>query len=324
MFNIDQCLKQASDKINLLEAEILLAFFLEKPRTYLHTFPETELRAEQAERFLALVERRMAGEPIAYIIGEKEFWSLSLKITSAVLIPRPETELLVELILKKLSFFVVIPAKAGIQKNKQDSSLKKLDLSFRWDDKPSILDLGTGSGAIALALASELSSHYQQPRQPTAAIPPLEGNLTVQITAIDKSEAALAVAKENACRLNISNIEFIQSSWFENVTGKFDVIVSNPPYIAEGDEHLKQGDLRFEPLSALMAEQEGLADIMLISSQAGHYLKPGGALFFEHGYNQAEKVRAILKEKGFLEIQTFQDLAGLDRVTTAKLSATKH
>jgi release factor glutamine methyltransferase len=267
MNTIKHTLVLFSEKINLFEAEILLAFVLRKSRTYLYTFPEIELTIEQAEQFYQLVDRRVAGEPIAYLINEKEFWSLSLKVTPAVLIPRPETELLVELILKE----------------------------FGNQAELSILDLGTGSGAIALALASE-KPHCK-------------------ILAIDKSEAALDVARENAQCLKITNIDFQQSSWFENINAQFDVIVSNPPYITEDDNHLKTGDLRFEPQTALMALENGLSDFKTIISEAKNYLKPRGALFFEHGYDQAESVSNLLREYHFTGIQTFQDLAGLDRVT---------
>jgi release factor glutamine methyltransferase len=266
-YSIQSILKQAASKIELGEACILLGLVLKQSRTYLLTFPETELTLEQVQIFFALVDRRVIGEPIAYLTGEKEFWSLPLNVTPAVLIPRPETELLVELILKQFG--------------------ERVDLR--------VLDLGTGSGAIALALASE------QPNW--------------QITAVDQSEAALEVARENARRLNMSSIDFIGSSWFENVTGQFDVIVSNPPYIAEGDIHLAQGDLRFEPQRALVAGKTGLADIITISHRAKSYLKPQGTLFFEHGFDQADAVTALLREQGFQSVETFRDLAGLDRVT---------
>lgn len=254
-----------------LDAELLLASALNKPREYLYTWPEKELSEEVAVQFQKFCQRRQKGHPVAYLLGQRSFWDFDLSINSNVLIPRPETELLVELCLEKL-----------------DSKTK------------TIADLGTGSGAIALALASE--------------------NEKWQLIACDLSEEALKVARENSITLNIRNIEFRQGSWCEPVveTG-LDAIVSNPPYIAENDEHLSQGDVRFEPKLALVCGDEGLADINTIAAQGLSKLKEGGLLFLEHGFQQGEAVRGILSEKGYTEIETHRDLSGNERVTCARV-----
>lgn len=254
-----------------LDAELLLAHVLKKPRSYLFTWPEKTLDNEQSSAFQTLVEQRLQGKPIAYLMGKREFWTLELSVTPDTLIPRPETELLVELALER------IPP----------------------DQSCNILDLGTGTGAIALALASE---------RPQA-----------QIIAIDQSFSALQIAKLNAEHYQLPNIQFMQSYWFTNLVNTinplFDVIVSNPPYIAESDEHLKQGDVRFEPLTALAAGHDGLDDLKLIIQQAPAYLNKHGRLLVEHGYDQGLAVRQLFAQAGFTAIATRQDLAGHDRVT---------
>lgn len=255
-----------------LDAAVLLCHVLQKPRSYLLTWPEKVLTAEQQTEFDALLTRRLSGEPVAYIIGEREFWSLPLKVSPSTLIPRPDTERLVELALEKAE---QIPG--------------------------GILDLGTGTGAIALALASELPARH--------------------VFGVDLRHEAQQLAIENSQRLQITNVTFLQGSWFTPLVEgiKFALIVSNPPYIEESDPHLEQGDVRFEPKSALVAEDNGLADIKYIAQTAREYLLAEGWLLFEHGYEQATAVQTILKELGYQAITTEQDYAGNDRVTLARL-----
>lgn len=256
-------------QLPILEREVLLAYVLNVSREYLHTWPEKILTSLQQETFLALVQQRLQGEPIAYLIGRREFWSLDLLVTKDVLIPRPETELLVELVLEKVSAPQAV-----------------------------IADLGTGSGAIALALARE-RPHWI-------------------IHAVDASFAALQIAKANAERLQINNVIFYQGDWCEPLPlVSFDAIVSNPPYIAEGDVHLSQGDLRFEPMLALMSGDEGLQDIKEIIFNAREYLKNSGFLFLEHGFQQAKNVASILTKAGYTDTETCLDLTGWERVTFA-------
>jgi len=253
-----------------LDAELLLAYVLGKPREYLITWPETVLEESEQQAFLQLLQQRISGYPIAYLIGTKGFWNFDLKVTADVLVPRPETELLVEIILKHLD-----------------------------TKKHLVADLGTGSGAIALALASERPEW--------------------QIVATDSSQAALNLAGENAKNLQLKNIEFRRGSWTAALNGKnLDAIVSNPPYIDKADMHLKQGDLRYEPVQALVAEEQGLADLRQIAAEALDNLKPGGILLMEHGYQQGEAVRHLLAQSGYNEIQTYRDLAGLERATLAR------
>ncbi|SJZ67176.1 hemK protein [Vibrio cincinnatiensis] len=255
-----------------LDAAVLLCHVLQKPRSYLLTWPEKVLTSEQQTEFDALLTRRLSGEPVAYIIGEREFWSLPLKVSPSTLIPRPDTERLVELALEKAE---QIPG--------------------------DILDLGTGTGAIALALASELPARH--------------------VFGVDLRHEAQQLAIENSQRLQITNVTFLQGSWFTPLVEgiKFALIVSNPPYIEESDPHLEQGDVRFEPKSALVAEDNGLADIKYIAQTAREYLLAEGWLLFEHGYEQATAVQTILKELGYQAITTEQDYAGNDRVTLARL-----
>lgn len=250
-----------------LEAEVLLAFVLNKQRSYLHAWPENILTTAQQNHFFTLLNKRLQGEPIAYLVGHQEFWSLDLVVTPDVLIPRPETELLVELVLNLV-------------------------------DEAVVADLGTGSGAIALALAHERPNWI--------------------VHATDASASALQIAKHNAERLKISNVIFHQGNWCEPLPLiKFNVIVSNPPYIAEDDVHLQTGDLRFEPRSALVSPEQGLKDITEIINQAKNYLISGGIVLLEHGSEQATDVARIFEIAGYTNINTYLDLAGLDRVTIA-------
>jgi release factor glutamine methyltransferase len=254
------------------EANLLLQHVLDVNRAWLISHENEFLTPENEALFEDLVSKRMAGKPIAYILGEREFYGLKLKVTSDTLIPRPDTETLVEAALEKLP---------------------KNQLS-------SILDLGTGTGAIALAIANN---------RPLA-----------HITAVDASESALKVAQENAQNLNISNVTFLHSYWFKALSNQnFDMIVSNPPYIEDQDPHLSQGDLRFEPRAALASGIDGLDDIRHIIDQAPRYLKANGWLMLEHGYNQAERIANVLKQAEFIEVQHVQDLAGIQRVTLGQL-----
>ena len=273
--SIEQALKNATailaeggKESPSLDAAVLLCHVLGKPRTYLLTWPEKVLEIEQQVQFDDLLARRFAGEPVAYIIGEREFWSLPLKVSPSTLIPRPDTERLVEIALDKTY------AQTG-----------------------PILDLGTGTGAIALALASEMPKR--------------------QVMGVDLKQEAKDLAHYNASQLNIKNVTFAQGCWFEPITSgtKFALIVSNPPYIDEQDPHLSQGDVRFEPKSALVADENGLADIRHISDLARQYLEAGGWLAFEHGYDQGDAVRTIMTNFGYEQVVTEKDYGGNDRVT---------
>lgn len=251
-----------------IEVQSLLQHVLQVNRAYLLAHPEQPLGAGQQALYDALLERRLQGEPVAYILGEREFFGLKFKVTPDTLIPRPDTELLVEL------------------------ALRHMPENKAWR----VLDMGTGSGAIALSIA-----HSRQ---------------DAEVTAVDASKAALDVARENARRLGVRNISFLQSDWFSALSGqRFDLIVSNPPYIAAADRHLTQGDVRFEPLSALASGTDGLDDIRKIAGQAGAYLEHGAWLLLEHGYDQAEQVRDLLSQNGFVEIFSAKDIAGIDRVS---------
>ncbi|PAR30385.1 peptide chain release factor N(5)-glutamine methyltransferase [Vibrio metoecus] len=261
-------LQQSGSDSPALDAAVLLCHVLAKPRSYLLTWPDKTLEEPALASLDALLARRMAGEPIAYILGEREFWSLPLKVSPSTLIPRPDTERLVELALDKAALM-----------------------------EGELLDLGTGTGAIALALASELPQR--------------------RVTGIDLRPEAAALAQENATRLAIHNTQFLQGSWFSPLADgtKFALIVSNPPYIEENDPHLSQGDVRFEPKSALVAKENGLADIRYISTHAPHFLLDCGWLLFEHGYDQGAAVQMMLRELGYQNVTTEQDYAGNDRVT---------
>ena len=250
-----------------LDAELLLAQALGKSRGYLHTWPEREPEASQLERFQAALARRRAGEPVAYILGRQGFWSLDLDVASHTLIPRPDTELLVETAL------ALLPA-TPLQ----------------------VLDLGTGTGAIALALACERPAW--------------------QVTGVDRVPEAVALAQGNGTRLQLANARFAESCWFSALAGqRFQLIVSNPPYIAAADPHLSQGDVRFEPSSALVAGIDGLDDIRLIIEQAPEHLLAGGWLLLEHGFDQAEAVRELLAQRGFAAVDSRRDLGGHQRIS---------
>jgi release factor glutamine methyltransferase len=253
------------------ESQLLLQQVLKVNRAWLIAHENDDLATDIQHNFNALMQRRIGGEPIAYILGEREFYGLNLAVTPATLIPRPDTELLVDIALKK------IPANQAAQ----------------------ILDLGTGTGAIALAIAQ------QRPH--------------TQVTGVDASRPALEVAISNSQQLHISNCLFVLSDWFNNLNdARFDVIVSNPPYIEEADEHLKQGDLRFEPISALASGTDGLDDIRRIIDGCLVHLKPQGWLMFEHGYNQATSVSELMAQTGLVAIESFKDLGGNERVTIGK------
>ena len=248
------------------DAEILLAHCLQKSRTYLYTWYEKTVDNTTEATFRQLMAERLRGVPIAHLTGQRDFWTLTLKVTPDTLIPRPETELLVETALTVGS------------------------------NATNFLDLGTGTGAIALSLAHE---------RPDA-----------QFTACDFSAAALAVATENAYNNAIHNVQFIQSDWFSALPPqRFDVIVSNPPYIETHDPHLSQGDVRFEPRSALTSGQDGLDDLHHIITTAPHWLSNGGWLLLEHGYNQGQTVTTLLHNAGFQQVRCLPDLGGNDRVS---------
>ena len=256
-----------------LEAEVLLSFSLHKQRSHLYTWPDKPLKPSQQSHFSDLITRRMQGEPIAYIIGHKEFWSLDLNVTPDTLIPRPETELLIELALE------LIPTNQPFM----------------------VADLGTGSGAIAAAIATERPDCH--------------------VIATDISASTLSVAKGNFNRLNLTNIHTHKGAWCEALPQKhtLNLIVSNPPYISESDPHLKQGDLPWEPRDALASGADGLDDIRCITKQSPSHLTPGGWLLLEHGYGQGPEVRNLFKAHGFKQISTHQDLAGHDRISKGQL-----
>lgn len=263
-----EALRQAGHDIDEIDARILLQYVLSVSHAHLLAHPEQELAQDQVLSFRTLTIRRAHGEPVAYLTGKREFYSLDFSVTPAVLIPRPETELLVDLA------FARIP----------------LDLPCK------VLDLGTGSGAIALTIAKH---------RPLA-----------DVIAVDFSADALMVAGKNAEQLNVSNVRIMEADWFEGLAGeKFDLIVSNPPYVAYGDPHLVEGDLRFEPGIALTAGDEGLDCIRSIIASAPAHLAAGGALLLEHGYDQAETCRQLLDEAGFGGVFSHPDLAGIMRVS---------
>ncbi len=248
-----------------LDAELLLMHVLEVNRSWLFAWPEKLLESEQQAKADELLKRRILGEPIAYLTGTREFWSLPLAVNPSTLIPRPDTETLVEW---------------------------ALDLDLPED--AAVLDLGTGTGAIALALASEKPDW--------------------NITAVDLNPGAVELAKHNAQALDL-NVTILQSSWFDKVAGRFDLIVSNPPYIDPVDEHLQRGDVRFEPHSALIARDHGMADLRYIVEQSGEYLNDGGWLLLEHGYDQAQGVCKLLEQQGYSSVSTHHDLGGQPRIS---------
>ncbi len=255
-----------------IEVQSLLQYTLNVPRAYLLSHPEQVLDEPQLSTYNALLQRRLCGEPIAYLVGQREFFGLNFKVTPATLIPRPETELLVELALQRMP---------------QNRTCR-------------ILDMGTGSGAIALAIAHA---------RPDA-----------EVIAVDASAAALEVARTNAAQLEIRNVNFAHSDWFSSLDEKrYDLIVSNPPYVAADDAHLTQGDVRFEPVTALASGADGLDDIRRIISEAPKHLVTNGWLILEHGYDQAESVRALLEKSGFSGVFSEKDIAGIERVSGGQI-----
>ncbi|MDR6643017.1 release factor glutamine methyltransferase [Luteibacter sp. 1214] len=270
MTDVRTILRQAAEALDdRLEAELLLAHVLGVNRAWFFAHADDELGADATAAFGELVRRRAEGEPVAYITGTRDFWSMTLEVGPATLIPRPETELLVELVLNRL------PAGGRV------------------------LDLGTGSGAIALAVAKERRD--------------------ASVTAVDFSEPALLVARRNAERHGLQRVRFAASDWYAAVGDeRFDVIVSNPPYIESSDAHLGLGDLRFEPASALASGEDGLDDIRRIASGASAHLVDGGWLLMEHGWNQGDAARALLEREGLTDVFTAQDLEARDRVSGAK------
>jgi len=275
-----------------IEAQALLMRALgDVSRAWLLAHEHDPVAPEQQAAFESLWTRRLAGEPVAYILGEREFYGLTFKISPATLIPRPDTELLVELALQRCGR-VAAPS-PGTHRPPPCGGIPPHE-PYR------VLDLGTGSGAIALAIAH--------------ACPAAE------VLASDASHTALKVARENAQRLGIANAAFVQSDWFAALGAqRFDLIVSNPPYIAVGDPHLQCGDVRFEPLSALASGDDGLHDIRCIVTRAQAYLQPGGWLLLEHGYTQAAQVRELLRQAGFGEVFSAPDLAGIERVSGGRI-----
>ncbi|MEE9355223.1 MAG: peptide chain release factor N(5)-glutamine methyltransferase [Methylococcaceae bacterium] len=254
-----------------LEAEILLTLTINKPRSFLKAWPEKKLSDQQNKYLSSLISKRKLGTPIAYLTGQKEFWSIPLTVNDHVLIPRSETELLIEVALS------IIPPKATWQ----------------------VADLGTGSGAIAISLAKERPE--------------------LNITATDISHIALEVASKNVKKMDITSIELQLSHWFSNLGQKqFDIILSNPPYIRAGDPHLNQGDLRFEPLSALISGPDGLQDLSQIGHDARQHLAQGGFLIMEHGYDQADSLGQLLQELGYQNLHHHHDLAGNIRAISAQ------
>ena len=254
-----------------LDAELLLAAALGKSRSYLHTWPEKIVSSEAALTFAEYLLRRRTGEPVAYILGQQGFWNLDLEVAPHTLIPRPDTELLVE---TALALLPESPAK--------------------------VLDLGTGSGAIALALASERAAWH--------------------VTAVDRVLEAVALAERNRQRLQLENVNVFTSHWFSALADqRFDLIISNPPYIAAGDVHLAEGDVRFEPQSALVSGTDGLDDIREIITGSASHLNAGGWLMLEHGYDQAEAVRQLLQDAGFAQVESRKDLGGHERITLGRL-----
>lgn len=277
--NIDALLRAATTKLLVagsptarLDAELLLCHVLDRPRTWLYMWGDRTLNDEDSARFALLLARREAGEPVAYLIGVREFWGLTLETTSHTLIPRPDTELLVEAAL--------------------------MHADSRYGD---LLDLGTGTGAVALAFASERPEWH--------------------ITGVDRIPEAVTLARRNAERLSIPRVRFLESDWFTALAGKrFDIIVSNPPYIADDDEHLNEGDVRFEPRSALVAPDDGLADLYCLVKSAHNHLHAGGWLLLEHGWTQASAVCAMLESCGYREVQHLCDLGGQPRVSLGQMS----
>lgn len=258
-----------------VDVHLILQSVTGKSKSQILAFSETELDEQTLEKLTALLQRRATGEPMAYILGETDFWSLNLEVSKDTLIPRPDTEVLVEQALMR------IPQKEQV----------------------AILDLGTGTGAIALALADELKKRGQKSR----------------VLGVDLMPNAVALAQRNALRNQLPQVEFCQSSWFDNVAEKFDLIVSNPPYIDPQDAHLTQGDVRFEPLTALVSDEEGYKDLRHIIEQAPNYLHSSGWLLLEHGWQQGEKVRSFFDNNLWEMVATVKDYGDNERVTLARL-----
>ena len=272
--SVDTCLQQARMRIEADEAGLLFADVLGRTRTWLYAHGDAPVSPDAAARLELLVARRAAGEPVAYLIGRRSFWRFDLAVTPDTLIPRPETERLVELALAR------IPQQAASR----------------------IADLGTGSGAIALAIA------HERPR--------------AHVVASDRSAQALEVARGNAAALGLGNVEFRTGDWLQPLSGEcFDLIASNPPYIEEGDPHMDQGDLRFEPHGALASGSDGLDAIRVIARDAPAHLCAGGWLLLEHGWMQGEAVRALLRDGGFVDVVTARDLEDRERVSFGQVPA---
>ena len=251
----------------VLDCELLLCHVLDVDRAWLKTWPDREVSSDHQQHFQQLLQRRIKGEPIAYLVGSQGFWTLNLKVSPDTLIPRPETELLAETALE-----LALPRRARV------------------------LDLGTGTGAIALALASE------RPQW--------------QVVGADLVPGAVELAKVNCQRHKLDNVTLLQSNWFSDIPAQlFDLIVSNPPYIKEGDCHLSEGDVRFEPASALVSPESGLQDLETLIGQSPDYLAASGWLLVEHGYQQGAAVRELFEQTGFSDVETRLDLNGLERIT---------
>jgi release factor glutamine methyltransferase len=251
----------------VVDCELLLCHVLDVDRSYLKTWPDREVGAAAEKQFQQLLQRRIQGEPVAHLIGTQGFWTLDLRVSPDTLIPRPETELLIEAALE-----LALPEQARV------------------------LDLGTGTGAIALALASERRQW--------------------QISAVDLMPKAVELARTNCQHHQLNNVEIFQSCWFAQIPPQhFNLIVSNPPYIEDGDEHLSQGDVRFEPASALVSGVDGLDDLRQLIAESVNYLVDGGWLMVEHGYQQGPAVRKFFHQAGFAAVETRSDLNGLERIT---------
>ncbi|WP_348536850.1 peptide chain release factor N(5)-glutamine methyltransferase [Gallibacterium genomosp. 3] len=282
---LQQAVQQLSVKQSIAEAKVdaqaLLQFVTQKSSAQLMAFAETPLSLQQQQRLTEYMTRRLQGEPIAYIVGERGFWTLDLAVSDKTLIPRPDTECLVE------------------------TALSLIANQFASNETLRILDLGTGTGAIALALAYELQQQQKN----------------YQIIGVDRIAESVTLAKQNAIRNQLTQVEFLESNWFSALsTQQFQIIVSNPPYIAADDPHLQQGDVRFEPRSALVAENNGLADIEYIIDQGRRFIRKQGWLLLEHGWQQAEAVQTLFKRYNWQQIQTINDYGGNPRVTFAKWS----
>ncbi|MDZ7828722.1 MAG: peptide chain release factor N(5)-glutamine methyltransferase [Halofilum sp. (in: g-proteobacteria)] len=275
---VDRALRDARLRLTesptaALDAELLLAHALERRRTWLRAWPEAVLPDDRRERFEALLARREAGEPVAYLLGWREFWSLEFEVGPGVLIPRPETEALVWCVLQTLP----APATRPLE----------------------VLDLGTGSGCIALTLAQVRPD--------------------LRVTAVEASREALEVARRNAARHGMRNVTFVEGEWFGPVAGRrFDLVVSNPPYIASGDPHLRSGDVRFEPAAALDGGPDGLDALRAIAARAPQHLLPGGVLAVEHGHDQRDAVAALFTQAGLCDVTGYSDDSGHPRVATGR------